>query len=155
MKHFLFSFLAFSILFIACKKDNVDPEPPPEKDRTELLTGSSWQIKHLHQAQSGQKDYYDRGGSNNTHDYAKDLLKFNTDGSGIYTTSTGVDYNFTWQFDNPEKTELSYTLANYGGGSLAIKLENILLDETNFRYSEMYMHGGFYSGGSVYRMARP
>jgi len=154
MKHLLFLFLTISILFISCKKDKADPEPAPEKDRTELLTGSSWQIKHLNQAQSGQKFYYDRGGSNNTHDYAKDLLKFNTDGSGVYTSSTGVDYNFTWQFDNMEKTELSYTLAGYGSGTL-IKLENILIDENNFRYSEMYMYDGFYSGGSIYRISKP
>lgn len=155
MKHLTYSFLTLLILFIACKKDDVDPEPPPVKDRTELLTGSSWQIKHLNQAQSGQKTYYDRGGGNNTYDYDDDLLKFNTDGSGIYTTSTGVNYNFTWQFDNTDKTELSYTLAGYGNGSLAIKLENIFLDENNFRYSEMYMFGSSYSGGSIYRMPKP
>lgn len=155
MKRLLFSLLALSILFLACKKDNADPEPTPVKDRTELLTGASWQIKHLNQAQSGQKSYYDRGGSNNTYNYDQDLLKFNSDGSGVYTTSTGINYNFSWQFNNPEKTELSYTLAGYGGGSLAIKLENIFLDESNFRYSEMYMQGGSYSGGSIYRMAKP
>lgn len=110
--------------------------------------------KHLNQSQGGNKAFYDRGGSNNTHDYGNDLLQFNTNGSGTYTTSAGDSYTIAWQFDNGEKTELSYTISDFNG-NLTIKLENILLDENNFRYSEMYGTGNNYSGGSIYRIPKP
>ena len=145
--------LLFTTAFIACKKDKEDPEPTPETDRTVLLTQNSWQIRHLNQSQGGDKWYYDRGGSNNTHDYGNDLLQFNTDGSGTYTTSAGNSYTISWQFDNSDKTELTYTINGFNG-NLAIKLENIFLDENNFRYSEMYGTGTNYSGGSIYRIPK-
>ncbi|MBL7699008.1 MAG: hypothetical protein JNK79_12665 [Chitinophagaceae bacterium] len=151
MKQILLSFLAISFLFIACNKDDDEPQQPQVKDRMELLTSVAWQIDHLYQVQGGQKAYYDRGGSNNTYNYGSDLLKFNTDGSGTYTTSAGNSYTIEWQFDNAGKTEISYTINGFPNGSLDIKLENVFLDENNFRYAEMYTNNGLHTGGSVYR----
>ena len=150
----LAAIFAIVISFFACDKD---VNERPNLDRTYLLTSSAWQIKHIRVVQTGQDFVYDRGGSNNTFDFTNDYLEFQKDGSGTYWAGND-QYEISWQFDNSEKSELTYTIYNYADGhpqpgtDHLVKLENVFLSETSFRYAELYTNNnGSHSAASVYR----
>ena len=153
----LFAVLLISAFFIACKKDGDHPPSKNEPTRDSLLVSNVWQIQKIHVLQNNVVLFYERGGQNNDYNYDNDYLKFEKDGTGTYTAGGNV-YNITWQFDNVSRTELTYLLHDYANGQpwpgvdLEIKLENIFLSESSFRYAELYTNeNGTETICSVYR----
>jgi hypothetical protein len=144
-------------LVVSCKKDANDP-PEVIISRDSLLVSNTWQMQQINVVQNdGTVLFYKRGGQNNSWNYDDDYLKFERNGTGIYNAGT-QQYEITWQFDNSDKTELSYTIHNYSNGgpqensSLDIKLENVYLSESSFRYAELYTNeNGTQTICSVYR----
>lgn len=152
----LFVLLCLSTFIISCKKDSDDP-PQTAISRDSILVSRIWQMQKIHVLQNNTLLFYQRGGQNNSWNYDNDYLKFEKDGSGTYTAGSDV-YDITWQFDNSDKTEISYTLHDYANGhpedgiDLEIKLENVYLSETSFRYAELYTNeNGTHAICSVYR----
>jgi hypothetical protein len=155
MKYFLSIALISSIL-ISCNKHLPDL-PHIEVSKDSLLVSNTWQIRHIYSVQNNIVFFYERGGQNNTYNYDNDFLKFDKDGTGTYTAGSS-HYNITWQFDNSDKTEMSYTIYNYANGqpyeglNHQVKLENVFLSFTSFRYSEIYTNeNGTHTVSSVYR----
>lgn len=153
----IFALILISSLIISCKKNNEEPPPQVPITRDSMLISNVWQIQHIHVLQNSTIYKYDRDGQNNTYNYNNDYIKFERDGTGSY--SAGNDYyQITWQFDNSDKTELTYTIYNYANGqpqdgiNLDVKLENVFLSETSFRYAEIYTNlNGANTVCSVYR----
>lgn len=156
----LLAVLLISALFIACKKDGHHPPGKNQPTRDSLLVSNVWQIQKIHVLQNNVVLFYERGGQNNDYNYDNDFLKFEKNGTGTYTAGSTV-YNITWHFDNVGRTELTYLLHEYANGQpspgidLEIKLENIFLSESSFRYAELYTNeNGTETISSVYREAR-
>ena len=140
MKRFLTLYLLVALLSVSCKKDSPSP---PAKTNEDLLVDIIWKTEQITSAQENAFIYYKRGGSNNTFNYDNYDLKFNKDGTGKYTTGD-IIYDITWEFTNVGDSELTYIIHNYANGSpenginLEVRLENIYLNETTFKYAELY-----------------
>ena len=156
----LFTLILLASLFTSCKKDS---DPPPEVviSRDSLLVSHAWQVQQINEIQGSMRISYVRGSQNNSWNYDEDFWKFEKNGTGIYHTSTH-EYDISWQFDNVDKTELSYTLHDYANGGpqegvdLQIKFENIYLSSTNFRFTELYTNlNGSHTISSVYCEPKP
>ena len=153
--------ILLSALVISCKKDSNDP-PEVVISRDSLLVSNAWQMQQITFVQNdGTVLFYERGGQNNTWNYDNDYLKFEKNGTGSYNAGT-QQFELTWQFDNSDKTELSYTIHNYANGgpqqgsNLDIKLENVYLSESSFRYAELYSNeNGTQTISSVSREPKP
>jgi hypothetical protein len=158
MKYILGLILLSSII-ISCKKDNDDP-PESVISRDSILVSRVWQIKHIRVLQNNFIIRYDRGGQDNNWNYDNDYFKFEKNGTGSYTAGNDV-YDISWQFDNSDKTELSYTIHDYSNGQpaegfdLDVKLENVFISENSLRYAELYTNdNGTNTISSVYREPR-
>lgn len=149
--------ILISLLLISCKKNNEEPPPQVPITRDSMLISNVWQIKHIHVLQNSTVYKYERGSQNNTYNYNNDYIEFEKNGAGKYTAGNDI-YDITWQFNNSEKTELTYTIYDYANGlpqegnNLDVKLENVFLSETSFRYAEIYTNlNGANAVCSVYR----
>jgi hypothetical protein len=155
MKYFL-GLILLGTALISCNKHLPD-FPQVEVSRDSLIVSNTWQIKHIYSVQNNVVFFYERGGQDNTWNFDNDFLKFNKGGTGTYKTGS-THYDITWQFDNDDKTELSYVIYNYANGqpstglNHSVKLENVFLSYTSFRYSEIYTNeNGTHTVSSVYR----
>lgn len=140
MKKYFLLLLVVSLSLLSCTKEL----ETPEKDITELLVGVSWKIHELTFVQNNTLFYYLRGGQNNTANYFDgDVLKFNDDQTGTYSTGA-VTYEISWEFKSEDKKALSYIIFDYDKGApktgvnTEVRLENISLTENKFRYAEIY-----------------
>lgn len=156
IKAFLFAFTAFSVLFISCKKEHY--HHPDHKNADELLTANEWIIEEITSSQSNELLYYKRGGQNNNVDFSLNALTFHAGGTGNYTDGSNM-YDINWQFTNSDKTELSYFIHDYANGapapglSMEVKLENVHLTKSSFKYAEIYTNeNGVAAVSSVHRI---
>ena len=153
---YLLGLLLLGSIVSSCNKHLPD-FPKVEVSRDSLIVSNTWQIRHIYSVQNNTVFFYERGGQNNTWNYDNDFLEFEKDGTGTYTAGSS-NYNITWQFDNADKTELSYTIYDYAneqpnvGLNHNAKLENVFLSFTSFRYAEIYTNeNGTHTVSSVYR----
>ena len=141
MKQIIFALL-LGVAFVSCKKDFPN-NPHGRENRDNLIAKNVWQIQQIYTVQNNVEFFYERGGQNNTFNYDNDYLSFEKNGTGTYEAGSD-QYNINWQWDNTDKTELSFTIHDYANGQpaqgidLVVKLENVYLSETSFRYAEIY-----------------
>lgn len=159
MKQVFFALL-LGVAFVSCKKD-YPYNPHGQENRDNLIAKNVWQIQHIYTVQNNVEFIYERGGQNNTFNYDNDYLSFEKNGTGTYEAGND-QYVIAWQWDNTSKTELTFTIHDYANGQpaqgidLIVKLENIYLSETSFRYAEIYTNqNGTNTVGSVYRQPKP
>jgi hypothetical protein len=77
--------------------------------------------------------HYERGVPGNGDVVANEALTFYTDGTG----KTQGNYPLTWQFLDPAKTKMKFTI-NLPGGPLVVFWEHIVLKESSLTYSEYW-----------------
>jgi hypothetical protein len=155
-KTFLCAFAALTFILISCKKEHY--HHPNHKNSEKLLTANDWIIEEITSSQSNELLYYKRGGQDNNVDFTHNSITFDENGTGNYTDGSNL-YNITWQFTNSDKTELSYFIQDYANGSPApglsmeVKLENVYLSHTSFKYAEIYTNeNGVSAVSSVHRI---
>ena len=133
MKKYLFLLLAMPLFFSACTKEE-DP-PPTEETKTpeDLLTAHSWKIQELRWVDQGTMYHYLRGTPGNGDIVAVEALTFYTDGTGKTHDNTPL----TWQFLDPAKTKLKFTLT-FPSGPVTVNWEHLVIKETSMTYGEYW-----------------
>lgn len=145
----LFSAILTSISVFSCTKDNT---PVKTKSVEDYLVGKSWKIQEITFVQNNQLYYYLRGGSGNTASFPNDVLVFNADGTGTYTTTAGDSFHTTWDFQDSEKSKINYTVYDYDAGAaktgsnLVVRMENVNVSDSTLKYAEIYTNG---NGNSI------
>jgi|GEM_PF-1728423 hypothetical protein len=100
--------LSLAIIRTSCKNEQVS------NDR-DLLTTAVWQLEELARNDSRGNSYYLRGEKNSTGiNYDAIRIKFNTDGTGFYTTDENRTFPLEWEFKNNKHDEMILRV-NYGG----------------------------------------
>ena len=128
------------ILTTSCSKDE-DPTPPAETAE-QLLTKSAWKIDELRWNQvntsgGGSAYYYKRGTTGNISNLDNESVLFTTSGTGTYTLGN-VSSPLAWQFNNSEKTKITFIITYAVGSPLTVYWENMVLSSTTLRYSEYF-----------------
>lgn len=128
----VFTAVSFLLLtsFVQTQKTKVVTINTDNKEK--ILTKYTWQAEEIRTQLSNNKStYYKRGGKNNTIDYGIDLLKFNANHSGTYSTN-GKNYFIKWYFQDSKKTKMEI-LINFSIPH-AVYLENINISNQYFTY---------------------
>lgn len=97
----------FRIFVVAfCLLQVVSCREKPEN----LLTEHAWQATHVWAQISNTQLFYERGNSLSTLKLEIEYIKFNKDGSGIYSDNHGVTSPLQWHFTDSAKTKLTFTV---------------------------------------------
>jgi len=107
---------------------------------TELLTSHPWKMQEIYAVTGGAIRYYLRGGTNNTESFDNEYIIFNTDKTGTYVENGGRHDAITWDFANPEKTKVLWTLYNTPA-TFDINWDNLRFKNNRLYYDEYYTDG--------------
>ena len=92
----------------SCKKDS--STAPPKKGQVEIITATSWKLKRTHGNYGNTVVSYERGDTtgSNTFNFDFEYITFHKDSTGIYTDNAGVNTAFTWSFNSPDSSNLTW-----------------------------------------------
>jgi hypothetical protein len=135
--------IAFScILLFGCSRNL----PDYGRSATERLTANAWQLDYITFAQDNTHYVYRRGGSGNTANFDYNKMKFNKDGTGMYTDG-GPEFQITWEFvEQSDNSILEFTIYNYDRGNVSqgtnhnVRWENVVLGHKSLKYAELYVN---------------
>jgi hypothetical protein len=133
--------------FSSCKKET----PIPVMDTVLVLTSKEWKIDEIRFLQNDVPYFYKRGAAGNSANFDNEYIKFNSDFTGTYSAD-GLSYNITWSFKNGDKTKIEYTVLF--STPMLVNMENIIYNESYFKYSEYYQKNNIYSLATVSRVPK-
>ncbi len=136
------SIILFCLGFLVISSCSKDDDPTPSETPEQLLTKSLWKIDELRWNQvntsgGGAAYWYKRGTTANLSNLDNENVLFATNGTGTYTLGA-VSSPLIWQFTNPEKTKMTWTISYAVGSPLTVNWENIVLSSTTLRYAEYF-----------------
>ena len=142
--YLLFVALACAFL-VSCSEDNDDPPPtPPIKTTEENLVARTWKLEDMIFLQNNAFGAYHRTGGGTTINLMNDRILFMTGGTGTYTNTYDIPFDFTWEWADLEKSKMTLVIKDYANGgsmpgtNLTMSLENVTASETHVRYTEIY-----------------
>jgi len=129
IKSYLLAVLASVLLLQACTKDDSDTVVATKE---ELLTHHTWKMEELTQVENNSQIYYKRGGTTNTHNFDNDKITFLADGTGNYSPTPAQNFNITWEFTNPSKTQMNIVITFSPSLITTLKCTELQLTENRF-----------------------
>lgn len=144
--------LALVAIFVFLSCDKSDDPQPTAKNVEELLALHTWKLEEYRFNQNNVLTYYKRGVTSNGAAFDPDSIKLKTDFTGTYYNAAGVTTNFTWSFQDNEKTKMKLTLSP----TFSVNWENMSVTETALRYTEYFVipNTATNSLGGAYRTKR-
>lgn len=74
----------------------------------ELLTNHPWKMEATWQQVANSQLFYQRGNPNSTLNLEFESVKFNMDGTGLYTDNHGASSPINWHFTDSSKTQIGF-----------------------------------------------
>ena len=151
---FLFA-IFIPLLLVSCSKE-VEPEPEESDVVTaQILTAHPWKVFEERGVHGGNLIYYLRGGTNNTQSFDNEFITFNANNTGILTTHSGTQFNFTWTFVNADNTKLTWTVQN-SPATYTITWDNMRRKNGNLYHDQYFTDGntGLHSHTQQIRMPK-
>lgn len=143
-KFFSLALIAMITLLISCEKDNNGNEDN-DKTVSDYLFAKSWQIELIKFTETDMLYTFRKGAPNNDVEfYSQDVITFNADGTGRYTSFGSNTFDIEWEFTDSEHSTIRYTIFDFSSGipapgkNLEILLENVVVTENHFKYAEIY-----------------
>ena len=117
-----------------------------------LLTANAWKIKEMRALYGNSYIFYIRGGNINSQSFDNEYIRFNPDGTGLYTDNSGGQSTLNWHFiDTTYRTLVwNWNLPQ----PILITWENFYYKDGAIHYTEYYTQFGYNELESAIRIPK-